>query len=247
MPYSSFCYFIIFFLTHNHHSLISNSNSLIQSLLFISRMSPSPLLSFFSPKSHIKFHEILWMTYLKVSHDCLLILTKFISNQSYFLYLHLLLQFSLYLFYLFFLPSTWVLIFRIMWLVIFLSFSDLNMLAESEGTDHLDFQEHSKGELQYFYNSNPNMQLPLLIFSPPPLLSLTIFRLSSFHLQFSLFSSSAMHYLWPITCFCLHYTRNIKLFSKELPHCKDLISNLKLYMFMISVALFPLNGKWLRS
>lgn len=30
----------------------------------------------------------------------------------------------------------------------FVSFSDLNMLAESEGSDHLDFQEHSKGKLR---------------------------------------------------------------------------------------------------
>lgn len=28
------------------------------------------------------------------------------------------------------------------------SFSDLNMLAEAEGSDHLDFQEHSKGKLR---------------------------------------------------------------------------------------------------
>lgn len=30
---------------------------------------------------------------------------------------------------------------------------DLNMLAESEGSQHLDFQEHSKGKLlpNYFY------------------------------------------------------------------------------------------------
>lgn len=39
----------------------------------------------------------------------------------------------------------------LIWQAIFcLSFSDLNMLAESEGSDHLDFQEHSKGKLHCF-------------------------------------------------------------------------------------------------
>lgn len=39
-----------------------------------------------------------------------------------------------------------------------LYFSDLNMLAESEVSEHLDFHEHSKGELQLFCNSTHNME-----------------------------------------------------------------------------------------
>lgn len=84
------------------------------------------------------------------------------------------------------------------------------MLAESEGSDHLDFQEHSKGELQYFYSSNTQRSVLLLTLSaPPPLPS----RSSQIKLR-SLFSW-VQHF-----SLCLHYTGNITLFSEKLRHCK---------------------------
>lgn len=49
----------------------------------------------------------------------------------------------------------------------FSSFSDLNMLDESEGSQQLDFKEHSKGELLYFRNFTPNRVL-LLLTTPQP-------------------------------------------------------------------------------
>lgn len=58
----------------------------------------------------------------------------------------------------------------------FLSFSDLNMLSDSDGSDHLDFQEHSKGELLYFYNYNfkiPSLLLTSLPHHHPCLLSIS--------------------------------------------------------------------------
>lgn len=67
-----------------------------------------------------------------------------------------------------------------------LYFSDLNMLAESEVSEHLDFHEHSKGELQLFCNSTRNMEfmeshfapttVPTFSVFPNELMSLAIFR-----------------------------------------------------------------------
>lgn len=62
-------------------------------------------------------------------------------NQTHFTHICVILQFSII-----------ILISRSMWRINSLFFSDLNMLAESEGSQHLNFQEHSKSEFQRFYN-----------------------------------------------------------------------------------------------
>lgn len=177
----------------------------------------------------------------------LLFLIDFISNQSYFRYLHLLLQFSFYLFSLFFLPSTWVLIFRIMWPIIFLSFSDLNMLADSEGTDHLDFQEHSKGEPQYFCNSNPNMQLLFLTFSPPLSLLSQYFHINFLDSRLFIYNSLFSQVQPCVTCGLFPVSVCITLGT--LNCSQNSYHTVKPWYptWSCTCSLFLLNGKWPRS
>lgn len=52
------------------------------------------------------------------------------------------------------------------------------MLAESEGSDHLDFHEHSKGELQYFQSSITNVQCRFSLCPHPRLCLLGILEFS---------------------------------------------------------------------
>jgi len=111
----------------------------------------------------------------------------------------------------------------------FPSVSDLNMLAESDGSSHLDFQEHSKGKLQYLCYFNTNMWLLLISFPPQLSMSSQYFPINLCLLQsLDTFPSTIQPYIYCGLFPFAVWLQTIRLFSKARPHCPAFISNLKL-------------------